>query len=107
MLLIIAVLLLALILFGVGFAVHVLWWIALIVLALCLLGFLFWTAEGGGSRRRWDRWEQDDIWKPGCRRASVRRQPVCVRRNDRRRAGTSGGRAAWREYPERRSDHAA
>jgi len=55
-LLIIAVLLLALILFGVGFAVHVLWWIALIVLALWLLGFLFRTAEGGGSRRRWYRW---------------------------------------------------
>jgi fatty acid desaturase len=55
-LLIIAVLLLALILFGVGFAVHVLWWIALIVLALWLLGFLFRTAEGAGSRRRWYRW---------------------------------------------------
>ena len=57
MLLIIAILLLALILFGVGFAVHVLWWIALIVLALWLLGFLFRTAEGAGSRRRrWYRW---------------------------------------------------
>ena len=56
MLLIIAVLLLALILFGVGFAVHVLWWIALIVLALWLLGFLFRTAEGAGTRRRWYRW---------------------------------------------------
>jgi hypothetical protein len=55
-LLIIAVLLLALILFGAGFAVHVLWWIALIVLALWLLGFLFRTAGGAGSRRRWYRW---------------------------------------------------
>jgi hypothetical protein len=55
-LLIIAVLLLALILFGVGFAVHVLWWIALIVLALWLLGFLFRAAEGAGPRRRWYRW---------------------------------------------------
>jgi len=55
-LLIIAVLLLALILFGVGFAVHVLWWLALIVLALWLLGFLFRAVEGGGSRRRWYRW---------------------------------------------------
>jgi fatty acid desaturase len=55
-LLIIAVLLLALILFGVGFAVHVLWWIALIVLALWLLGFLFRAAEGTGPRRRWYRW---------------------------------------------------
>jgi uncharacterized membrane protein YoaK (UPF0700 family) len=55
-LLIVAVLLLALILAGVGFAVHVLWWIALIVLALWLLGFLFRTAEGAGPRRRWYRW---------------------------------------------------
>jgi hypothetical protein len=55
-LLIIAVLLLALILFGLGFAVHVLWWIALIVLALWLLGFLFRAAEGAGPRRRWYRW---------------------------------------------------
>jgi hypothetical protein len=55
-LLIIAILLLALILFGAGFAVHVLWWIALIVLALWLLGFLFRTAEGAGPRRRWYRW---------------------------------------------------
>jgi fatty acid desaturase len=56
-LLIIAVLLLALILFGAGFAVHVLWWIALIVLAVWLLGFLFRAAEGAGSRRRrWYRW---------------------------------------------------
>jgi Flp pilus assembly protein TadB len=55
-LLIIAVLLLALILFGVGFAVHVLWWIALIVLAIWLLGFLFRAAEGAGPRRRWYRW---------------------------------------------------
>jgi fatty acid desaturase len=55
-LLIIAVLLLALILFGAGFAVHVLWWIALIVLALWLLGFLFRAAEGAGPRRRWYRW---------------------------------------------------
>src|SRR5262249_48599859 len=52
----IAILVLALILFGVGFAVHVLWWIALIVLALWLLGFLFRSAEGAGSRRRWYRW---------------------------------------------------
>ncbi len=56
MLLIIAVLLLALILFGVGFAVHVLWWIALIVLALWLLGFLFRTAECAATRRRWSWW---------------------------------------------------
>jgi len=57
MLLILAVLLIALILGGLGFAVHVLWWIALIVLAIWLLGFLFRTAEGAGARRgRWYRW---------------------------------------------------
>lgn len=57
---ILAVLLIALILGGLGFAVHVLWWIALVVLALWLLGFLFRTAETGGRpggrRGRWYRW---------------------------------------------------
>jgi hypothetical protein len=53
---ILAVLLLALILGGLGFAVHVLWWIALIVLVLWLLGFFFTGAASGGTRRRWYRW---------------------------------------------------
>jgi hypothetical protein len=48
------VLLLALILFGAGFALKALWWIALIVLVVWLLGFMFRAAEGGG-RRRWYR----------------------------------------------------
>jgi hypothetical protein len=57
MVLVIAVLLIALILGGLGFAVHVLWWIALVVLALWLLGFVFRAAEtGAGPRRRWYRW---------------------------------------------------
>jgi hypothetical protein len=46
------VLLLALILGGLGFAVHVLWWIALIVLAIWLIGFFVRSAEGS----RWYRW---------------------------------------------------
>ena len=46
------VLLLALILGGLGFAVHVLWWIALIVLAIWLVGFFMRSAEGS----RWYRW---------------------------------------------------
>jgi hypothetical protein len=46
------VLLLALILGGLGFAVHVLWWIALIVLAIWLIGFFVRAAEGN----RWYRW---------------------------------------------------
>jgi hypothetical protein len=46
------VLLLAIILGGLGFAIHVLWWIALAVLVLWLLGFLVRAGEGG----RWYRW---------------------------------------------------
>jgi hypothetical protein len=56
MAIILAALLLALILGGLGFAVHVLWWIALIVLVLWLLGFFFTGAASGGPRRRWYRW---------------------------------------------------
>jgi lysylphosphatidylglycerol synthetase-like protein (DUF2156 family) len=56
MAIILAVLLLALILGGLGFAVHVLWWIALIVLAVWLVGFFFTGAASGGPRRRWYRW---------------------------------------------------
>jgi hypothetical protein len=52
MALLLAVLLLALLLGGLGFAVHVLWWIAIIVLIVWLLGFLFRVGEG----RRWYRW---------------------------------------------------
>ncbi len=53
MAIIIAVLLLAVLLAGLGFALHVLWWIALIVLVLWLFGFVL-----GGPRRsrRWYRW---------------------------------------------------
>lgn len=46
------VLLLALVLGGLGFAVHMLWWIALIVLAIWLVGFFVRSAEGS----RWYRW---------------------------------------------------
>jgi hypothetical protein len=58
MLLVIGVLLLAIILGGLGFAIHVLWWIALVVLAIWLLGFLVRSAEGAGGagRSRWYRW---------------------------------------------------
>jgi hypothetical protein len=51
---VIAVLILALILGGLGFAIHVLWWIALVLLVIWLLGFLFRTT--GGTRRTWYRW---------------------------------------------------
>lgn len=54
---VIAVLILALILGGAGFAIHVLWWIALAVLVLWLLGFVFRGAgTAGGPRGRWYRW---------------------------------------------------
>jgi hypothetical protein len=48
-------LLIVLILFGLGFALHVLWWIAIIALVLWLLGFLF-RAGTGTTRGRWYRW---------------------------------------------------
>ncbi|QMU78119.1 hydrophobic protein [Streptacidiphilus sp. PB12-B1b] len=46
------VLLLALILGGAGFAIHILWWVAIVVLVLWALGFVF-RGSGGG---RWYRW---------------------------------------------------
>jgi hypothetical protein len=53
---ILAVLLIALILGGLGFAIHILWWIALIVLVIWVLGFLIRSTSGSGSRGRWYRW---------------------------------------------------
>ncbi|WP_103501801.1 MULTISPECIES: hydrophobic protein [Streptomyces] len=50
------VLLLALILFGAGFALEILWWVAVIVLVFWVLGFLIRPATGGGGRGRWYRW---------------------------------------------------
>jgi hypothetical protein len=50
--LIVAVLLLALIFGGIGFAVHALWWIALVLLAVWVIGFFVRGAEGA----RWYRW---------------------------------------------------
>ncbi|MFH8369702.1 hydrophobic protein [Streptomyces sp. NPDC018031] len=50
------VLLLALVLFGAGFALKALWWIAVIVLVLWVLGFLVRPVGAGGRRGRWYRW---------------------------------------------------
>ncbi|MFE9997446.1 hydrophobic protein [Streptomyces avermitilis] len=47
------VLLLALILFGAGFALKILWWVAIVVLVLWLIGFV---ARPKGGRGRWYRW---------------------------------------------------
>jgi hypothetical protein len=52
MAIILLALLLAIILGGLGFAIHVLWWIALVVLVLWLLGFAMRSGGGG----RWYRW---------------------------------------------------
>lgn len=50
------VLLLALLLFGFGFALEVLWYIAVAVLVIWLLGFLLRTTNAGGKKARWYRW---------------------------------------------------
>jgi hypothetical protein len=50
-------LLVILILFGLGFTLHVLWWIAIAALVLWLLGFVLRVGETAGrARRRWYRW---------------------------------------------------
>jgi hypothetical protein len=46
------VLLLALVLGGLGFVIHVLWWIALAVFVLWLVGFVVGRLSGA----RWYRW---------------------------------------------------
>lgn len=51
MLAIILLALIAIALFGVGFTVHVLWWVALVAAVIWLLGF---AAHGGGHR--WYYW---------------------------------------------------
>lgn len=54
---ILLVLLLALILGGLGFAAHVLWWIAIVVFVAWLIGFGIRSGEASGGRRRWyGRW---------------------------------------------------
>ncbi|WP_329139464.1 hydrophobic protein [Streptomyces sp. NBC_01476] len=50
------VLLLALLLFGAGFAVNLLWWVAVVVLVVWLVGFVARSPGSGGSRGRWYRW---------------------------------------------------
>jgi len=47
-------LLIVLLLGGLGFALHVLWWVALIALVVWLLGFVF--RAGARPRRRWYHW---------------------------------------------------
>jgi hypothetical protein len=55
MVVVLLVLLLIALLAGAGFALHVLWWIAIAALVLWAVGWLFGAAEGG--RRQWyGRW---------------------------------------------------
>jgi hypothetical protein len=54
MVVVLLVLLLALLLAGFGFALHLLWILAVIVFAVWLVGWLIAAVEGGG-RRRWYR----------------------------------------------------
>ena len=56
MVFLLAVLLLALILGGVGFALHWLWIIAAIVFLFWLVGFAVGRGEMAGGRRGWYRW---------------------------------------------------
>ena len=51
-------LMVVLILGGLGFALHVLWWIALVALVIWLLGFALRVGESVGRRprRRWYYW---------------------------------------------------
>jgi hypothetical protein len=49
-------LLVVLLLFGFGFAAHLLWWIAIIALIVWLVGFFARGTNAAGSRGRWYRW---------------------------------------------------
>jgi hypothetical protein len=51
-------LLIVLLLAGLGFAIHLLWWIALIALVIFLLGFVLRVGEtiARPRRRRWYYW---------------------------------------------------
>jgi hypothetical protein len=55
---ILVALVVVLILFGLGFAIHVLWWIALAALVIWLLGFFLRVGEtiARPRRRRWYNW---------------------------------------------------
>ncbi|HUN77595.1 MAG TPA: hypothetical protein VMU32_01605 [Solirubrobacteraceae bacterium] len=41
---------------GIGFAVHILWWVLLAAVVLWLVGFLVGGVDAGMGRRRWYRW---------------------------------------------------
>jgi hypothetical protein len=41
---------------GLGFAVHVLWYVLIVAVLLWLIGFFVGGMEGGGRRRWYGRW---------------------------------------------------
>jgi hypothetical protein len=51
-----AVLLIVLLFGGFGFALHVLWWFALILLVVWLVGFIVRGTTAADRRSRWYRW---------------------------------------------------
>ena len=55
---ILVALLVVLILFGLGFAIHVLWWLALVALVIWALGFFLRVGDtiARPRRRRWYNW---------------------------------------------------
>ena len=55
---ILVALLVVLILFGLGFAIHVLWWLAIAALVLFVLGFFLRVGDtiARPRRRRWYNW---------------------------------------------------
>jgi hypothetical protein len=58
MAIILIALIVVLILGGLGFLIHVLWWLALAALVIWLAGFLLRRGEtaGGSRRHRWYQW---------------------------------------------------
>jgi membrane protein YdbS with pleckstrin-like domain len=56
MAIILIALLVVLILGGLGFLIHVLWWLALAALVIWLVGFLLRAGASGPRRRHWYYW---------------------------------------------------
>jgi hypothetical protein len=56
MLIVLVALLIVVLLGAAGFALHILWWIAIAALVIWLLGFLLRVGEADRPRRRWYYW---------------------------------------------------
>jgi membrane protein YdbS with pleckstrin-like domain len=53
---IIALVVILIVLGGIGFAVHVLWWVLIAAVILWLIGFFLHPGGTGGRRGRWYYW---------------------------------------------------